>query len=269
MVDDCEPMFFLVLALQHSSKGSRANTLEFSYRELVDMRKMKRADSPTFVTEETCSLSSNSTGDTSSKGGESDNNVLGWARAIPVHELDTPRFACVLLRWEFEQPEGLSPDEQSPSNWIRRLKSWQAHDLTVGESNVAKEERLFLVCAHTFRLVPCGKNGQGYGIRTHRWVRDSDSVRLSVLHVMKGTLDAMSQARLPLAASDGALASQTARDIQNLIDDMFPTEGGAPSGLSVSAVPRHSQECSAWNNVLGHVCLGRLVTNYHVFNVCL
>lgn len=63
-----------------------------------------------------------------------------------------------------------------------------------------KKKRLFLVCAHTLRLVPCGRNGQGYDIQQPRkWFRMSVSVTAFVLQVVSATLAAMAVA--PLSAN--------------------------------------------------------------------
>lgn len=80
-------------------------------------------------------------------------------------QLKTPRLACMLVTWKFEYRQGLSPQEQESHRWTRRqidaskgkAKGWFTEDMW-----------LYLVCAHTYLLVPCGPDGHGYRIQRCR-----------------------------------------------------------------------------------------------------
>lgn len=77
-----------------------------------------------------------------------------------AEKFDTPRLAFVLSPWDFDQDVGLSQREQDGATWLSKLeagvdkKGWFKTNM-----------RLFLVCAHTHRLVPCGPLGQGYSVQ--------------------------------------------------------------------------------------------------------
>ncbi|CAN0315441.1 unnamed protein product [Ectocarpus sp. 6 AP-2014] len=120
---------------------------------------------------------------------------------------ETPRRACVLPPWNFAQGHGLSAEEQAPERWVKRLGQWREDDFNQGKGVFKKKMRLFLVCAATHRLVPCGPNGQGYDIQRPRtWFRMSVSVATFVLQVVCATLAAIAAA--PLSGA-GALAQET------------------------------------------------------------
>lgn len=91
-----------------------------------------------------------------------------FAEASLAETFDTPRLACLLSPWLFENPLGLSPAEQDPQSWTRRAQLDSARN----KDWLRKEMRLFLVCARTYRLVPCGLEGQGYLVMEARnWVK--------------------------------------------------------------------------------------------------
>ncbi|CAN0533059.1 unnamed protein product, partial [Laminaria digitata] len=57
--------------------------------------------------------------------------------------------------------------------------------------------RLFLVCAHTHELVPCGHNGRGYDVQRFRqWVRMTVDVAKFAFQVTCATLAAVFVAQL-------------------------------------------------------------------------
>ncbi|CAM9686810.1 unnamed protein product [Ectocarpus fasciculatus] len=120
---------------------------------------------------------------------------------------DTPRRACVLPPWDFALGHGLSDEEQAPECWVKRLGEWREDDFKQGKGVFKTKMRLFLVCAVTHRLVPCGPNGQGYDIQRPRtWFRMSVSVATFVLQVVCATLAAIAAA--PLSGA-GALAEES------------------------------------------------------------
>lgn len=74
---------------------------------------------------------------------------------------------------------------------MRRLSEWGEDNFKRGTKNFTKHMRLFLVCAQTYRLVPCGPNGQGYDIHEvrERW-QTIGSLVLTVLQVSSETVGA-------------------------------------------------------------------------------
>ncbi|CAM9557099.1 unnamed protein product [Ectocarpus sp. 12 AP-2014] len=133
--------------------------------------------------------------------------LVGMMMAMRREEFDTPRRACVLPPWDFVQPHGLSDEEQAQECWVKRLGQWREDDFKQGKGVFKKKMRLFLVCAATHRLVPCGPNGQGYDIQRPRsWFRMSVNVTTFVLQVVCATLAATAAA--PLSGA-GALAEET------------------------------------------------------------
>lgn len=109
--------------------------------------------------------------------------LVAMLMAVRREGFDTPRQACVLPPWKFTEAHGLSEDEQSPEVWLTRLKEWREDDFKEGKGFFKKKKRLFLVCALTHRLVPCGPNGQGYDIQHARtWFRRSISLATFALH---------------------------------------------------------------------------------------
>lgn len=130
--------------------------------------------------------------------------VVAMLMAVRGEGFDTPRQACVLPPWKFAQAHGLSEEEQSPEVWVKRLQEWLEDDCKEGKGFFKKKKRLFLVCAHTRRLVPCGPNGQGYDIQQPRtWLRMSFSVATFALQVVCSTLAGMAVA--PVAGAGAAV----------------------------------------------------------------
>ncbi|CAN0416414.1 unnamed protein product [Ectocarpus sp. 12 AP-2014] len=145
---------------------------------------------------------------------EADDGVMGRLDFLVVMMMamrrdgfDTPRRACVLPPWDFAQTHGLSDEEQLPDCWVNRLGEWGEDDFKQGKGVFKTKMRLFLVCAMTHRLVPCGPHGQGYDIQRPRsWFRMSVSIATFVLQVVSATLAAIAAA--PLSGA-GALAEET------------------------------------------------------------
>ena len=164
---------------------------------------------------------------------DADDGVMGtldFLKAMLMAErregVDTPRQACVLPPWKFAKAQGLSEDEQKPEEWIKRLKEWREDDFREGKGFFKKKKRLFLVCAQTHRLVPCGRNGQGYDIQQPRtWLRISVSVATFALQVVCSTLAAM--AGLPVAGAGAAVeaavetsASAAMESFQSMLESL-------------------------------------------------
>lgn len=126
--------------------------------------------------------------------------LVAMLLAMRSEGFDTPRQACVLPPWNFAQTLGLSEHEQTPEVWVKRLDEWREDDFKQGKGVFRKKKYLFLLCAHTHRLVPCGPKGQGYDIQQLRtWVCKSVSATAFALQVVGSTLAAMAAA--PLAAA--------------------------------------------------------------------
>lgn len=154
-------------------------------------------------------------------------------------EFDTPRYACVLPPWGFANAHGLSEDEQKPEVWVKRLEEWQEDDFKEGKGLFKKKKRLFLVCAHTHRLVPCGTNGQGYDIQQPRtWFKKAVSVAAFALQMMFVTLGAMLPTPVAVGGPVGEASFSAAMEhVESLLqgqmegltlDDRGPDMGAAP-----------------------------------------
>ena len=169
---------------------------------------------------------------------------------------DTPRRACVLPPWKFANAHGLSEYEQEPEQWVKRIKEWQDDDFKDGKGFSIKKKRLFLVCAQTNRLVPCGPNGQGYDIQQARtWFKKSITAAAFALRMMCATLSAM--LATPLAAA-GAIAESTVsaamEHVESLMQDHLEglTRNDHTSDMAMDTevsherfIPMHSSFCSS------------------------
>lgn len=146
--------------------------------------------------------------------------LIAMLMKVRSEGFDTPRQACVLPPWNFAQPHGLSEHEQSPKVWKKLLEEWLEDDFKQGKGVIWKNKRLFLLCAHTHRLVPCGPNGQGYDIKQLRtWVRKSISATAFALQVVCSTLAAMAAAPVaaaPLAAAGGVVETTVSEALGSL-----------------------------------------------------
>ena len=172
--------------------------------------------------------------------------LVAMLMAVRREGFDTPRQACVLPPWKFAEANGLSEDEQSPKVWLTRLKEWREDDFKEGKGFFKKKKRLFPVCAHTHRLVPCGPNGQGYDIQQARtWFRTSLNVATFALQVVCSTLAAMAVA--PLAGGGAAVeatVSAAMGSFESLLQDQLAgltASDGSPvnTGSQVGGQTRH------------------------------
>ncbi|CAM9921133.1 unnamed protein product, partial [Ectocarpus sp. 12 AP-2014] len=103
--------------------------------------------------------------------------------------------------------------------------------------------RLFLECAVTHRLVPCGPHGQGYDIQCPRnWFRMSVSVATFVLQVVSATLAAIAAA--PLSGA-GDLAEETFSAALGSMGSMLEAQLAGVTlddgGVDVAAGPQIAQ----------------------------
>lgn len=168
--------------------------------------------------------------------------IVTMLMAVRSDPFDTPRHACILPPWHFSKACGLTEDEQMPEVWVRRLQEWQEDDFKEGKAFFKKKKRLFLVCAHTHRLVPCGPNGQGYDIQqTRTWFRMSVKVATFTLQMMSTTLSAMVMAPLSGAgaawdAAAEATVSAAAEKIDSMLQDRLAgltlDDGGAAADVA-------------------------------------
>ncbi|CAN0315933.1 unnamed protein product [Ectocarpus sp. 6 AP-2014] len=181
---------------------------------------------------------------------DADDGVMGrldflvvMMMAMRREGFDTPRRACVLPPWDFVQGRGLSDEEQAPDCWVKRLGQWRKDDFKQGKGVFKTKMRLFLVCAATHRLVPCGPNGQGYDIQHPRtWFRMSVSVATFVLQVVCATLAAI--AATPLSGA-GALAEETFSAALGSMESMLEAQLAGltldDGGVDVAAGPQAAQ----------------------------
>lgn len=147
--------------------------------------------------------------------------LVAMLMAVRLEGFDTPRQACVLPPWKFAKVRGLSEDEQSPKVWLKRLDEWREEGFKEGKGFFKKRKRLFLICAHTHRLVPCGPNGQGYDIQQLRtWFHMSVSVATFALQVACSTLTAMALAPASgVGAAVEIAVSTSMRNFESLLRD--------------------------------------------------
>lgn len=171
---------------------------------------------------------------------------------------DIPRHCCILPPWAFDGIEGLSPAEQNPLNWMQRLREWQQGSKE-GTGLFTMKTHLFLVCAHTFRLVPCGPKGQGYVIRQMRsWVRGTARLVSLALQMTCATLGALGAAELPstvigeavgaaLELTEEAALSELRKQAERMIlsnDTPMDQERGVTSPRPVRSSDLEFDKCS-------------------------
>lgn len=118
--------------------------------------------------------------------------------------IDTPRLACVLRPWEpFDLPEGLSSSEQDPVNWGRKLEEDAFKE---SKGFFKRRMRLFLLYAHTHRLVPCGPSGQGYELQhVRKWVKNTGGVMNMIPQITLASLCSVVGKGLASTALDEAV----------------------------------------------------------------
>ena len=179
--------------------------------------------------------------------------VVTMLMAVRSDPFDTPRRACVLPPWKFAKTRGLSEDEQRPEVWVKRQDEWREGDFKEGKGITKKKKRLFLVCAHTHRLVPCGPNGQGYDIEQPRtWFRMSVSVATFALQVLCTSLSAM--AMVPLSGASAAVEASVSAVVGNfeslLHDQLAGLTLDDDAATTVDALGDHSADV----DVVPQVC---------------
>ncbi|CAM9824984.1 unnamed protein product, partial [Laminaria digitata] len=108
--------------------------------------------------------------------------------------------------------------------------------------------RLFLVCAHTHQLVPCGHNGRGYDVQSFRqWFRVALDVAKFGLQATFSTLGVMIAA-LP-TTTVGALGEEAFRAalsrIQGRLEGLVIDghDEGALEGVQVQALKGSAYKC--------------------------
>lgn len=148
--------------------------------------------------------------------------VVTMLMADRSEEFDTPRQACVLPPWKFAQARGLSEEEQMPEVWVKRLEEWREDDFKEGKGFFRKNKLLFLVCAQTHRLVPCGPNGQGYDVqRVRTWVRKSATLATFALQVVSSTLAAIAAAPMAGGGAVQATVSAAMGSMESMLQDQL------------------------------------------------
>lgn len=157
---------------------------------------------------------------------------------IRTETYDTPRLACLLVPWNFSLPQGLSPEEQDPKTWIRRLVDGGAKKT---RGWFRQSVQLFFVCARTYRLVPCGPEGHGYTIQQfRRWMKSTFGVMKMMVELTSIVLGASVASELSsyfLDAVEGSLAVAEGDDMSTL-----KTYLRGSSGSSAAVVRRVSMQ---------------------------
>lgn len=190
---------------------------------------------------------------------EADDGVMGrldfvvtMLMAMRKEGSDTPRHACVLPPWEFAETHGLSDDEQRPEVWMKRLDELKADDFKDGKGVFTKEKRLFLVCAHTHKLVPCGPIGQGYKIQQNpTWFRMSVNVTTFALQVMCSTLSAMAVAPLSGVGAAVEAVSAAVGSFESMLHDQLAERVDKDAGADMDVAyqvgqhPSRTELCSS------------------------
>ena len=167
--------------------------------------------------------------------------LVAMLMAVRRDGFDSPRLACLLPPWPFEnEAHGLSENEQKPEVWFKRFKEWQADDFKEGKGFFKKKKLLFLVCAHTHRLVPCGPNGRGYELSQPRtWLRMSVSVVTFALQVMFSTLTAIAAAPASgVGAAFEATVSTMVEGFQSMLEDQLAALAINDDGAAVDVEPQ-------------------------------
>ena len=133
------------------------------------------------------------------------NFLVTMVMAMRGDLIDTPRQACI-LPGNYAEPNGLSDVSRKPEVWMKRLDEWCQSDFKAGKGIWKHNMRLFLVCAHTRQLVPCGYSGRGYDVSCARkWVGKTAVGVKVLLQVALGTLAGMLLSQLPAAIFGVAL----------------------------------------------------------------
>ncbi|CAM9393730.1 unnamed protein product, partial [Laminaria digitata] len=160
-------------------------------------------------------------------------------------KVDTPRHAC-LLPGNYAEPHGLSDELRRPEVWTRKVEEWRESDFEAGKGVWKKKMRLFLVCAHSHELVPCGHNGRGYDIQSVRkWVRMTVDVAKFALQVTCATVAAVAVAQLP-ATTLGGVGGQAGEAASAGLSGMLgglTLRGDNDDAAGVQALEGNAYEC--------------------------
>ncbi|CAN0505917.1 unnamed protein product, partial [Laminaria digitata] len=118
-------------------------------------------------------------------------------------KVETPRQVCI-LPGHYAQ-EGLTDSMRDPLVWKTKRAEFDQGDFEVEKTIFTKNLRLFLVCARTEQLVPCGHDGRGYEVRIIRdRARVVFKIAKGVVEVASATLAAVFAAQAPGAIIDAA-----------------------------------------------------------------
>ncbi|CAM9180685.1 unnamed protein product, partial [Laminaria digitata] len=129
--------------------------------------------------------------------------LVAMLMTVRGDKVDIPRHAC-LLPGNYAEPHGLSDDLRRPEMWTGKVEEWRDSDFEAGKGVWKRKMRLFLICAHTHQLVPCGHNGRGYDIqRIRKWVRMTVDLAKFALQVTCASLAAVAVAQLPATTLGG------------------------------------------------------------------
>ena len=153
--------------------------------------------------------------------------VVTMLMAVRGDKVDTPRQACV-LPGDYADLHGLTDELRNPKVWTKKLEEWIESDFKAGKGVWKKKMRLFLVCAHTHELVPCGHDGRGYDIQRFRqWVRMTVDVAKFAFQVTCATLAAVFVAQLPASLGDAGdqVFEATLSGIQERLEGMVLHDG--------------------------------------------
>ena len=173
--------------------------------------------------------------------------LVAMLMTVRGDQVDTPRHAC-LLPGNYAQPHGLSDELRRPEVWKKNVEEWRESGFEAGKTVWKKQMRLFLICAHTHQLVPCGHNGRGYDIqRVREWVRMTVDVAQFALQVTLASLATGVVAQLPAitlggvgeqaveaasASLSGTLGGLTLRDDNDEAAEVLRGEVNACCGLN-------------------------------------
>ena len=134
---------------------------------------------------------------------ETQGEIKTMLMAAQGDKVETPRQACI-FPGHYAQ-EGLTDSMRDPLVWKTKLAEFVQGDFEVEKTNFTKNLRLFLVCARTEQLVPCGHDGKGYEVRIIRErARVAFYVAKAVVEVASATLAAVFAAQAPGAIIDAA-----------------------------------------------------------------
>jgi len=161
-------------------------------------------------------------------------------------KISAPRMACVLPPWKFAKSRGLTEEEMAVERWTQRYIQWQDGYFKEGKGFLKTEMRLFLLCAHSKELVPCGHDGQGYRVvRSRKWVRYT--TRLA------NVLFTLASAALPGGPVAGAIANTIWTAAVDQAKEKTAVGGEAKLAREIRNTPISDKD------LLHHVCYDRIM----------